>query len=77
MSVTKASRNNLNLGEGKGLVKISAMLLVVDTYLIFTKPSLITSPQNFRRTSRCFVLDFTESFPTDEMAGLLSPRITD
>ena len=39
MSVTKASRSNLNLGEGKDLVKLSAMLLMVDPYFIFTRPS--------------------------------------
>ena len=77
MSVNRASQSILNLGEGKGLVKISRMLLVVEMHLIFNSPSLTTSPQNFGRTSRCFVLNLAESFQMQEIAGLLSPRITD
>ena len=45
MSVNRASQSILNLGEGKGLVKISRMLLVVEMHLIFNSPSLTTSPQ--------------------------------
>ena len=73
MSVNRASQSILNLGEGKGLVKISRMLLVVEMHLIFNSPSLTTSPQNFGRTSRCFVLNLMESFQMQEIAGLLSP----
>ena len=75
-SETSSSLSNLNLGDGKGLVKMSAMFAAVGTYLIFYNPCFSTSPQNFKCMSICLVLDFDDSFPIENIAGLLSPKIT-
>ena len=76
-STTISSQSSWNLGAGRGLVNISAMFAAVLTYSISYAQltcCAITSPQNFKRMSKCIVLDFAESFPIEEIAGRLSPQ---
>ena len=69
------SLSSLNLGAGKGFVKMAAMLSAVWTYFMFNFPAATTSLQNFKQISMCLVLDLEESFPIELIAGIVHDQL--